>query len=295
MRTILFEIPIPGTGRTLPVFGFGLMFVFALLGAMQLAAWRARRERLDPEALLDMGFWLVLGGLLGARALYVWQYWGTRITSLGDVFKIWQGGIVFYGCVLGGGAAVFAYWARTRFPFRATIDVMAPSIALGIALGRLGCFLNGCCYGDLCETPHLGVRFPAQSAPWYDQLKAGQITEAAPRSLPVHPTQLYSALDGLILLGLLSAYYPLRRRDGEVMALLAVTYPITRFLIERLRNDEGAFLAGMTISQNISLVILAMGLAFWGWLSTQPRVRYADSAPPISEASSSKVEAAPVA
>ena len=294
MRSILFTIPIPGRGP-LPVFGFGLMFVFALLGAMQLAAWRARRERLDPDGVLDMGFWVVIGGLLGARGLYVWQYWGTNVKSFWEVFKIWQGGIVFYGCVIGGAAALFAYWFRTRFPFRATIDVMAPSIALGIALGRLGCFLNGCCYGDLCEVPHLGVTFPAQSAPWHDQWQQGLIPASAPRSLPVHPTQLYSALDGLILLGLLSAYYPLRRRDGEVMALLAVTYPITRFLIERLRNDEGAFFAGMTISQNISLALMVIGLAFWAWLSTQPRVRYAETRPPISDVTNSKVEAASVA
>ena len=78
-------------------------------------------------------------------------------------------------------------------------------------------------------------------------------------SLPVHPTQLYSAIDGVLLLLLLSAYYPLRRRDGEVMALLMVTYPITRFLIEYLRNDEGIFWFGLTISQNISVFLLLPG------------------------------------
>ena len=282
MRPILFEIPIPGMGRSLPVFGFGLMFVFALLGAMQLAAWRARREKLDPDALLDMGFWVVVGGILGARGLYVWQYWGTGITSIWSVFKIWEGGIVFYGCILGGAAAIFAYWAYHRFPFLPTIDVVAPSLALGIALGRLGCFMNGCCYGDRCDDLPLGVTFPAHSSPWNDQVRRGLIPQTAERSLPIHPTQLYSALDGLVLLALVSAYYPLRRRDGEVLALLAVTYPITRFLIERLRNDEGAFFAGMTISQNISVLIFAAGVLFWAWLSTRPAIRYADTAPEIA-------------
>jgi phosphatidylglycerol:prolipoprotein diacylglycerol transferase len=104
-----------------------------------------------------------------------------------------------------------------------------------------------------------------------------------PRSLPVHPTQLYSAIDGIVLLWLLSAYYPLRRRDGEVMALLMVTYPITRFLIEYLRNDEGGIFLGLTISQNISILLFLAGLLFWYVLSRSP-ARGADhpDCPPVS-------------
>ena len=90
-------------------------------------------------------------------------------------------------------------------------------------------------------------------------------------SLPVHPTQLYSAIDGLILLFLLSAFYPLRRRDGQVMALLMVTYPVTRFLVEYLRNDEGVFWFGLTISQNISVFLLLAGVLFWTWLWRRSR------------------------
>ena len=107
-------------------------------------------------------------------------------------------------------------------------------------------------------------------------VRAGTIPLETPWSLPVQPTQLYSAFDGFILVALLSAYYPLRRRDGEVMALLMVTYPITRFLIEYLRNDEGAIFAGLTISQNISILTLLGGLAFWVLLVRRPAERYAD-------------------
>jgi phosphatidylglycerol:prolipoprotein diacylglycerol transferase len=95
-------------------------------------------------------------------------------------------------------------------------------------------------------------------------------------SLPVHPTQIYSAIDGLILTLLLLAYFPIRRRDGEIMALLMVTYPLSRILIEYLRNDEAAFFAGMTISQNISLALLAFGLLYWYRLSFLPLERHAD-------------------
>ncbi len=277
MRQVLFEIP----GIHLKIFGFGVMLCLAFFGAIYLAAWRAKREKLDPETVYDLALWILVGGLLGARLFYVWQYWGVRIHSLLDIVKIWEGGIVFYGGVMGASAAAFVYWLLRRFPFRPMLDVIAPSIALGLALGRVGCFLNGCCYGDQCDLPW-AVSFPRESPPWVDQVRRGMIPIASTHSLPIHPTQLYSSIDGLILLALLSAYFPLRRRDGEVMALLLVTYPITRFLIEILRGDEAAFLNGLTISQNVSVLTLLFGLAFWGYLLTRPAGRYADKAEPVA-------------
>jgi phosphatidylglycerol:prolipoprotein diacylglycerol transferase len=274
MRQVLFRIP----GLGLPVFGYGLMLFFAFLGAMNLAGWRAKREKLNPEIIFDLALWIFVGGLLGARLFYVCQYWGIRVHTIWDVFKIWEGGIVFYGSILGGTAAFFLYRALRPFPLGPVLDVVAPSLALGIALGRLGCFLNGCCYGDLCDPAKVpwAVSFPQESPPWGDQLRHGLISQEATRSLPVHPTQIYSAIDGIVLLVLLTAFYPLRRRDGEVMALLMVTYPITRFFIEFLRNDESAILAGMTISQNVSVLLLAAGLLYWWQLRRGPAHRYAD-------------------
>ncbi|CAN5597677.1 prolipoprotein diacylglyceryl transferase [soil metagenome] len=345
MRQILFEIP--GTG--IQVFGFGMMLFLAFLAAMNLAAWRARRSRIDPEIIYDLAFWLILGGLIGARAFYVLQH-GESIESFWDIFKVWKGGIVLYGSGLGAAAGYLSYWLWRRFPIRPVMDAIAPAIALGIALGRVGCFLNGCCYGDVCEHKW-AVQFPAGTLPWaqhvglleeyieldrereqvesgrepwpaerrerhealaeqlglngdpedsvvaleqyirsldyqefrrlrYDRVRDGlpppDAPPNSPRSLPVHPTQLYSALDGLILMTLLLAYYPLRRRDGEVMALLILTYPVTRFLIERLRNDEEAFYAGLTISQNISIGLFVIALAFWLYLCRWPTERYED-------------------
>lgn len=275
MRQILFTIPVFGG---IPIFGYGTMLFLAFLGSTQLAAWRARREKLDPELLYDLALWVFIGGLVGARLFYVVQYWGDRIRTVGDVFRIWEGGIVLYGSIMGGTAAFFFYRFLRPFPLRPLLDVVAPSLAIGVALGRFGCFLNGCCYGDVCDLP-VGVAFPIKSPPWNAHAMLGLIPTNAPWSLPVHPTQLYSTVDGLILLLLLTAYYPLRRRDGEVMALLMVTYPISRFLIEHLRNDEGAIFAGLTISQNISVLLLVCGLLFWNYLRTLPPERYADQHP----------------
>jgi phosphatidylglycerol:prolipoprotein diacylglycerol transferase len=274
MRPVLFEVPFIGV----KVVGFGAMMVVALFASIAVAVWRARREKLDPEVFFDLGFWMIVGGVIGARLFFVVQH-REAVRSFTDVFKIWQGGIVLYGSIMGGAAAFLIYRAYRPFPFRPAIDVVAPAVILGVAIGRVGCFLNGCCYGDVCNLPW-AVRFPAETLPWAHQVATGLIPRSAPASLPIHPTQLYSVADGLIVFGLLSAYYPLRRRDGEVMALLAVTYPVTRFLIETLRDDEKSFFAGLTVSQNISILIFLGGLAFWYYLTRLPVGRYTDTADP---------------
>jgi phosphatidylglycerol:prolipoprotein diacylglycerol transferase len=273
MQQILFEVP--GTG--VKIFGYGLMLFFAFLGSMNLAAWRARREKLDPEVVYDLALYVFLGGLIGARAFYVAQYWGVRIHSFWGIFEIWKGGIVLYGSIIGGTLAFLLYRAIRPFPLRPMLDVIAPALALGIAIGRLGCFLNGCCYGDTCDLPW-AVAFPRDSPPWEAEVNRGLIPPTAEHSLRLHPTQLYSTIDGLILLTLLTAYFPIRRRDGQVMGLLMLTYPVTRFLIEHLRNDEGVFFAGMTISQLISVGLLGFGLVYWAALSRLPSRPHTETA-----------------
>ncbi|MGC8639264.1 MAG: prolipoprotein diacylglyceryl transferase [Isosphaeraceae bacterium] len=272
MRQVLFTIPIFGG---IKVFGYGTMLVLAFVGSTWMATWRARREKLDPEIILDMAFWIFLIGLVGARLFYCIQYWGRDIKSLLEVIQYWKGGIVYYGGILGGVTAFFVYRHFRPFPLRPYLDVMAPAIMVGTLFGRLGCFLNGCCYGDVCNVPW-AVRFPKPSVAWHDQWLNGLIPPDATYSSPLHPTQLYSSFDSLVIMILLLAFYPLRRRDGEVLGLLMVTYPITRFLIEYLRNDEGVFFAGMTISQNISIALFLGGLAYWLWLSRLPRTRLVD-------------------
>lgn len=273
MRQVLFTIPVFGG---LKVFGYGSMMVLALLGSTWMAVWRARREKLDPEIILDMAFWLFLFGIVGARLFYCFQYWGRGINSWLDVVQYWKGGLVYYGGILGGTIAFFMYRHFRPFPLRPYLDTMAPAIMVGTLFGRLGCFLNGCCYGDPCNFPW-AVSFPKPSPPWEFEVARGLIPPEATHSLPLHPTQLYSALDSLVILILLLAFYPLRRRDGEVLGLLMVVYPITRFLIEYLRNDEGVFFAGLTISQNVSILLLAGALAYWAWLARLPRARHVDA------------------
>ncbi|MDG3003447.1 prolipoprotein diacylglyceryl transferase [Paludisphaera mucosa] len=293
MRQILFTIPVFGGVK---IFGYGVMLVLAFASSTWLAVYRARREKLDGDLVMDMAFWIFAGGLSGARLFYCIQYWGRGIDNVLDVFQFWKGGIVYYGGIFGGALAFFVYRRFNPFPVRPYLDALAPSIAVGTLFGRLGCFLNGCCFGDVCHTA-LGVRFPRESPPWESEVRLGLIPPDALRSLPLHPTQLYSALDAFVLLILLSAFYPFRRRDGEVMGVLMIAYPITRFLIEYVRNDEGIFFAGLTISQTISVGLLAAAAAYWYWLSRCPKSRYADlpaSQEPVSELVAAVTWSAPV-
>ncbi len=273
MRQVLFTIPVFGG---IKVFGYGMMLFLAFLASMNLAARVARRHKLDPDVIYDMALTVFIGGLVGARVFYVVQYWGVKVHSFGEIFRVWEGGIVLYGSIIGGTLAFFGFRMVRPFPLRPYLDVVAPALALGVAIGRLGCYLNGCCFGDTCELPW-AVRFPKPSPPWDYHVYKGLIDPEAVLSLPVHPTQIYSFIDGVILCLLLLAYFPIRRRDGQVMALLMVTYPITRILIEYLRSDERVFFAGMTISQNISVTLLLCGLAYWFHLSRGPKTLYADT------------------
>jgi phosphatidylglycerol---prolipoprotein diacylglyceryl transferase len=257
MRPSLFIIP----GWDVKIHSYGVMVFIACMAALAMSVWRARRERIDTNSVYELATWLFLGGVIGARALYVLAH-PERIHQLSDVLRSWQGGNVFYGCILGGLSGSLLYWLRRPFPFWGMCDVTAPAVAIGAAIGRIGCFLNGCCHGAVCSVPW-AVRFPAGSHAWMRHVNAGLIAPEAAFSLPVHPTQIYASVAAFAVLGLLLAYFPHRRRQGEVMAVLMIAYAITRWPIEALRGDEPALVAGMTLSQAISVALLVCGLAMW--------------------------------
>ena len=142
-------------------------------------------------------------------------------------------------------------------------DAAAPAVAIGAAVGRIGCFLNGCCHGATCDLPW-AVRFPTGSHAWVRQLNAGLVQPGDAFSLPVHPTQLYAGAAGLVVL---AARWPTHGVASggrvEVMALLMILYPLTRWPIEAIRGDEPSIFLGMSWSQNISVVLLLAGLGLW--------------------------------
>jgi phosphatidylglycerol---prolipoprotein diacylglyceryl transferase len=257
MQPILFVIP----GWDFKVHSYGVMILFACSAALAIGVWRARKEGINTDVVYELATWLFLGGIVGARGVYVLSHLDT-FHSLRDVLQSWKGGNNFFGCILGGLTGSTLYWFRRPFKFWLMTDVAAPAVAIGIAIGRIGCYLNGCCYGAVCHLPW-AVCFPAGSHAWVRQVDAGLIRPWAVQSLPVHPTQIYGSLAGFALLGLLLAYFPYRRAAGQAMAVLMIAYPLTRWPLEAVRGDEPPIFAGMTLSQNISVAVFVCGLALW--------------------------------
>lgn len=268
----------------LPIRGYGLMVLCGVIAGILLALHRAQQVGLPGDTILSLAFSVLLCGIIGARAFYVIEYWDSRFKSdswretILNVLKFTEGGLVVYGALLGAAVAVIWYVWRHKLPLLALSDLIAPSLLVGLAFGRIGCFLNGCCYGGECELPW-AVTFPRDSLPYMEQVESGRFGDPATltadtlpaRSLPVHPTQLYSAIDAALLGWLLWSYYPFRRRDGEVTALMLTLHPICRFLLEMIRIDESAvFGTGLSISQNFSIVFLVLALVGWALLLRKP-------------------------
>jgi prolipoprotein diacylglyceryltransferase len=470
MYQVLFRIPFKPFDwlpdwwpQEVPIYGFGMMLFITFLVTTWLASRRARKEGINPQYLQDLAIWIFVGGLVGARLVYMKQYH----EPLSNFFKIWQGGLVFYGSAIGGVAGYFlAYLFVIRKHGLSTwklADIIAPSVAIGLLLGRIGCFLNGCCYGNVACPDCPGVGFPLSAPARYTLVGAGYQTAAGftlidmnrrdgrkvaavkpdspaaasglrvgdlivsintnadgtngephelkqpravvrryfladwiprvpapqelhidltvqrdgktvdlpaftlpnpgdaalvdlgftmidctvdevepgsaayqhglrphdvivdiaagpdprgadqrpvnfgndldaflgegwprgkyelrltvvhagqttpevlppfvPRTLKLHPTQLYESVSMALLFLLLTAYYPLRRRDGMVMVLFILGYSIHRFLNEVLRNDTDPVAFGMTLSQNGSILFFVVGLGLLVWLWSKP-------------------------
>ena len=450
---LCFFLPVLCEERGVPIRGYGTLMLAAIVVSTAVAAWRGHRMGVNPEQVVTLIFWGFVPGLIGARLYYVIEYYwdqfhqqGSIVATLVEIVKVADGGLVVYGGFIGATIGFLTFIWLTKMPTLATLDLLAPSIALGAAIGRLGCFMNGCCYGGVCDLPwkvafpwdspaHIhqvehgetfihGLKLPdsprnenggdypvpiiaevesgaaaeraglktgdeitavngqpttwsrgaqrallnayklnllikttdanhpyfhwvieapfadgrlgedpelsicrvtitdaqAGASPVVSQVTKGSwanrqglqpgqkiisvngrpvastadvrrlifehrdspwlliqtkdraepvqwgIQQHPPGPLPVHPTQLYSSLDGFLIFLFLVAFAPFRRRDGAVWAMLLTLYPITRIMLEGIRTDEPATFTGMTTAQNVSLVLLACVVALWFYI-----------------------------
>jgi phosphatidylglycerol:prolipoprotein diacylglycerol transferase len=178
MWPTVFEIP----WFHLPIRGYGLMLMIGFLGGTWWAAKRAVRVKADPDLVINLGFAALIASVIGARAFYVIHYWDEHFAGRGlrAVIDITAGGMEFYGGFLGAFAAVLGYLAIKKAPFRLYLDIIAPSLMFGMGMARIGCFLNGCCWGAVCppEIPW-SVRFPYASPAAYRQWEERVITYPA--------------------------------------------------------------------------------------------------------------------
>ncbi len=281
---ILWLLPALDDGQGVPVRGYGAMLLVAATAGVWLSIVRGRRMGFDADTILALGMEIFLWGIVGARLFYVIEYHDqffaagrTWLESLGSVLNIAAGGLVVFGSLPTAALATWRFASRRGLSLPRLADCIAPGLLVGLAIGRIGCFLNGCCYGGPCDLPW-AMPFPPESPPWLEQAARGLLPAAAatgglPWSLPVHPTQLYAAIDAAILATLLcvASATPLARRDGQVFALALTLHPISRLLLEAIRVDEPPALnTPLSISQLVSLALLALAATLWWWTSRQP-------------------------
>lgn len=270
----------------LPIFGYGAMLLCGVLAAVWLASRRAQAAGLPPEIIWDLAMWIFLPGIVGARLFYLLQYHervfaGSQSTAefLWRAVNLSDGGIVFYGGAIAGAIAFFTFCSVYRLPPLTVADIVTPSVFIGVGFGRLGCFLNGCCFGDACSLPW-GVEFPAGTGPFDILVFRGFVPPDAAATPPLHPTQIYSSIDGFLIAGLTLWYSRWRRVPGDVLALGLLMSSITRFLIEFIRGDEfGQFGTTLTISQWISLGLLATAIGLMVYLNWRAKRLRAGSLP----------------
>jgi phosphatidylglycerol:prolipoprotein diacylglycerol transferase len=243
----------------LTIHWYGVMIALAFLAGLWTAARRARRENISSEHIGDVVLWLMVGGILGARIVYVTTYWKDEFAGqpLSEIFMIQHGGLVYYGGLIGATIAGIICNRWKKLPFWKTADVLAPSIALGNVFGRIGCLLNGCCYGRPTDLPW-AIHFPS---------------DHPTGSLPVHPTEIYDALNNFILYLLLALLFRRKKFDGEVFATYLVGYAVTRTIMEYFRGDylPDQIHLGLTPGELISIPIFITGLVLGVILSTRAR------------------------
>ena len=268
----LFEIPLPFLGGYLPIYSYGVMLVIGFLAGIALGKARARKMGIDPDVITEIGMRAMIAGIVGARLFHVVENFRSYWPQVHKVLYIHEGGLVLYGGILTVLPVLAHYVRKQKLSVPKLFDVLALSLAIGLMFGRLGCFLNGCCFGDVCS-PNMpfAVQFPKVmhrgqlegSPAFLHHLDKGLVARDDDRSAPVHPTQLYSSACALGLLIFLNWYFPLRKRDGDVLLLLCLIYPLYRSVIEWLRADNEPWFTGLTTSQNISLVVFVVTLGLW--------------------------------
>ena len=302
MRPELFEIPF----IHLTVKSYGLMMVIGFLAAVTLIRYLSRDITPDPQLITNAALYSLIGGVFGARVFFVLHHLNDFKQDPVSVFKIWSGGLELLGGVILAVAIILFYLIYHKLPIRKYLDILAIGLMLALAFGRIGCLLNGCCFGKPTDLPW-DIRFPYNSFAYRSQINPNlernrpepqlilprdeyisfidkdghwhpkqfeyltdkqkiEVTTGKYRCLPVHPTQIYSSLAGAVCCIILFLFWRRSKKNSKILAkpgctfsLMFILYGIIRFFMELLRDDNPFEFDGLTISQNISIVMIILG------------------------------------
>ncbi len=296
----LFHIP----GTPITVFGYGLMLVIAFFAFTKTAQSLAKRRGLNPELFLNATFLCLVFGVIGARTSHVLENLSDYTNqgffqNLKHMANLQEGGLTLYGGFLLATPIAMWYAVRKKVPLRLGMDIVAVGIMVALGFGRIGCYLNGCCYGADCAW---GVQFPYHSIAYMDQVEAGKIVpppelqtvdaDGQPRLLtkeevaanprlsriaannrahPVLPAELFSSLNAFLLAGLMFAYFTIRHAPGQVFAMTVALGGMTRYLLEMIRVEppvDPSMFGTLSIAQVTGICLVIAGITLWfvyGW------------------------------
>lgn len=233
------------------IYTYGVLLAAAYLLGLKLAMVRAKVRGLDEARVLDLGIYIIISALIGAKLLLVITDFRTFLTDPSELITLARSGGVFYGGLILAVSVALWYIRKIGLPLWTTCDVFAPGIALGHVVGRMGCFFAGCCWGRETDVPW-AITFT-------DPYAAANV--GTPLNVPLHPTQLYEAgAEGLILLLLLSTEKKGRKYPGRTFWLYMLLYAVSRFIIEFYRNDPRGVVLMFSTSQFISIVLAPLAL-----------------------------------
>lgn len=230
------------------VTSWGVMLVIAFIAGIWLAERRCQKYGVPRAIIPDLSLVLIVAGVVGGRLAYVIENFSSYAEHPGEIFKVWEGGLIFYGGFILAIVCGIIFVKRKHISVARMMDIAAPSVALGLGFARIGCFLNGCCYGKQTNLPW-GVVFPSDSP-------AGWVFDAP---IPIHPAQLYSSIGAFSILAILLVVEKkgMRRASGYLFLMFLVLYSVGRFFIDFLRYYEPKvyLLGGLTHNQFVSIFI----------------------------------------
>ena len=236
---------------------YGVMMAAGFFAGLLNWVWLGKNTRRDFNYCSDLLFWIMVSGIAGARLAHVFANLPYFLKAPWKIFYLHQGGLIYYGGFLGAGVAIVIFSRAKKDKLLALFDFVITAVPLAHVFGRIGCFLNGCCYGILCNNS-LGVVYPKRTQPWYDQVVASLVSRFD-NALPVHAVQLYESLFNLVLYFFIIWIYRRRRGDGYVLVFYLLAYPVARFSLEFLRGDVRMMAFGLSVAQVVSITLFVLG------------------------------------